>query len=781
MKIKGILRSVMIFLLVAGGFTSLPAQKVKKAPPAASPVVEFSVRGGFFSDEVIVHLIAPAAQVYYTYDGSRPGIHSRPYRRPLRITGTAVIRAVAYRDGQRGPTVGHTFFIGEPPTDFPVVSIGIAPSVLFHREKGLFVQGADAVDSLESKPGANFWSRKEVLINTEIFESNGGCVYRSETGMRLFGGMSRLFPQKSLAIVARDRYGVDPIRHPLFGQGGPDEFKFLVLRNSGSDWGKSHFRDAMMTGLVRDWDLETQRSRPAHVYINGRYWGIYHIREKVNRYFINTYHDIDKDSIDLLEHYMTLKKGSRRHYYNMLDFMKTHDLSSSANYAYLRGLMEMGNFMDHQIAQIYFDNRDAGGNIKYWRAQRPGARWRWILYDTDWGFGLHDPEAYRFNSLAFHTEPDGPNWPNPPWSTFMLRKLLENETFERQFLNRFADRLNTSLRAERVERHINAHYQTLLPEMPRQLNRWNLRRERWENHVARMRIFARQRPSYVWRHLQERFAPGEFRQLQVATSPGGTVILNDNLEINPLDSFNGQYFSRIPVSLKAEPDYGFRFSHWEGIRMRKELRDIRLYLREPTYRVRAVFERYIHPLAGKVVINEIGPVRSESGDWVELYNHSDRPVFLRDWLLIDSKHEFRLPNVRIEPKDYLVICQDSARFRRVFPQAYNIISGLPFGINKHQETIGLYADRYAMIDSVSYRIPPTDSVFSLSLLLPTLDNSQLENWSFRFGLGTPNQPNPYYVESRIRYVQEKWMQVGLAAGVVLICILLLVLRHREVL
>ncbi|MDV7398998.1 CotH kinase family protein, partial [Arthrospira platensis SPKY1] len=110
--------------------------------------------------------------------------------------------------------------------------------------------------------------------------------------------------------------------------------------------------------------------------------------------------------------------------------------------------------MHYQIAEIFFDNQDAGGNIRYWKAKSADAKWRWILYDTDWGFGLHEASAYANNSLAFHTAANGPAWPNPPWSTFILRKLLENYDYQRAFVNRFADLLNTNFSSFAVEQQI---------------------------------------------------------------------------------------------------------------------------------------------------------------------------------------------------------------------------------------------------------------------------------------------------------------------------------------
>ncbi len=767
---------IFIIFLLAG----LRAFSQAEAPATVEPEpleVRFSLNGGFFSGEVELQLFSTGTEIYYTTNGTKPNKRAIRYRQPIRIKETTVIRAVAYRGNERGITIGHTFFIEEPATTFPVVSISLPSWVLFDRNKGLFMQGKNVVDTIISLPGANFWSRKEVVVNTEIFESDGSCVFRSESGMRLFGGMSRLFPQKSLAIVARDRYGKKRIDHPLFGDKGPKKYKYIVLRNAGSDWGKAHFRDAFMTGLLDDWDLEKQAYRPCHVYINGDYWGIYNIREKVNRFFVEDHADVDRDSIDLLEHYMSVKRGSRRHYRQMLDYMKKNDLSDPGHFAHVEGMMEVDNFMDYQIAQIFFDNQDAGGNIKFWRPQTPEGRWRWILYDTDWGFGLHDDDAYLNNSLAFHTKPNGPRWPNPPWSTFILRNLLKNENFQKKFLNRFADRLNTTFDPVRIEQHIDRYYFNLLPEMPRHLHRWRLSENDWQDQVGMLRTFARERSAYVWMHLMERFDTGALRHVKISSSSGGTLLVNDNIRLRD-QQMEGTYFEKVPLSLKAIPDYGYRFSHWEGIAVDDQLRELHLSLNDKAFEIRAVFEKYIHPLAGKIIINEVSPNNRKAGDWIEIFNYSRERVSLNGWILTDTRNEFIFPDVSIDANDYLVICQDSAKFMTEFPRAYNVIGGMDFGLNKRHEVLRLFANANATVDSTSYQIFPTDSTFTLNLLLPYLENSDPENWEQRWGAGSPNAPNAFYLESSIRQVQQQWMQVGLAAAVVLLCLLLLFLRHQ---
>lgn len=743
------------------------------------PVITFAPEGGFYENTQSVELISEGAVIYYTTDGSMPRrIAQHRYRAPVQLRNTTVIRAIAWRGKEKNYPVSHTYFINEPQTDLPVVSLSVSPDLLFDTERGLFVEGENVVDSIWKKPGANFWSKKELSVNTEIYEPDSVCYIRQQTGMRLFGGMSRLFPQKSLTVVARSRYGDKRMKHPVFGKEGLKKHKFLVLRNSGSDFGKSHFRDAFMTGLLDDWDLEKQNSRPAHVYLNGDYWGIYNIREKVNRYFLSGHFPIDKDSLDLMEHRLSRKRGSSKHYVRLLKFLLDNSLADPANYAYVKSQIEVENFMDYQIAQIYFDNRDAGGNIKYWRPQTPDGKWRWILYDTDWGFGLHDDEAFRHNSLEFHTKPDGIGWPNPAWSTLILRKLLENSEFERAFINRFADRLNTTFAKENIASEIDLHEGVLREEINRHLKRWRLSKKEWERQVANMRNFGEKRPVYMRKHLREKFDLGESNLLTIKSTEGGKVIINDNIKVKGENRYSGWYFADVPVSVEANPRLGYRFVGWEGADEFADEKELVLKLEQKHTKLTAVFEKYDHPLAGKIIINEVNANNKKAGDWVEVYNYSDETINLTDWTFTDSKNKFKLPEVSLPPRDYLILCEHEARFAQTYPEAYRFFGDLGFGLSKRSESLALFDETGAWVDSVAYVLPPTDSVFTFNLLLPHLNNANQENWESRNGLGTPCAANPYYVESALQVQQDRWMQVGGAAGIIVLCIILLFFRRR---
>lgn len=750
---------------------------------AQCPAPVFFPQGGFFNEELEVFIHAETgADIFFTVDGSKPTTKSIRYRNSLLIEKTTVVRAVAVNAwGEISPLAAQTFFIGEPESTIPVVSIAAPPQLLFDPEIGLFMVGSRVVPGGRPLNGANFWTKKELVVHAELFEPEGRSVFNSPVGMRLFGGYSRLFPQKSLALVARERYGEKRVKYPVFGKEAPKSFKYLVLRNSGSDFGMSHFRDALMTGLLEDWDMDKQAYQPAHVYINGKYWGIYNLREKVNRHFIANHHAVDKDSIDLLEHRGVVRRGSGMHYRQLLAYLQSHDLANPAHYEWVKTQMDLDNFMQYQIAQIFFDNQDAGGNIKFWRPQKPDGRWRWILYDTDWGFGLHDEFGWRNNSLVFHTESNGPGWPNPPWSTFILRKLLENDMFRDQFLLRFSDHLNTTFHPERVLAAIEEKYRRLLPEMPRHLQRWRLSRQKWDQQVDVMRQFACARPDAVYSHLAEFFNPGALCNVLTSASPGGMVMLNGHIEIAAGgEQFTGYYFESSLLHFKAVALPGYRFSYWEGVNMDSGIREFSMRPLSGGLCIRAVFEPFMHPLTDKIVINEISPDHAAAGDWIEIYNNTRETVHVKGWIIADLRNEAVLPDLKIGPRDYLLLCRDVGRFKAVFPSAYNVSASLTFGLHKRKDHLYLYSDEGALVDQVVYHIPPTDSNFVLSLLMPTLQNHDLRNWEQAWNSGTPSAANPFFVESRIGNIQKEWMEIGIAAGVFLVCTLLLYLRSKGV-
>ena len=147
------------------------------------------------------------------------------------------------------------------------------------------------------------------------------------------------------------------------------------------------------------------------------------MREKVNEHFIASKHNVEADEIDILTNNSELVHGKTDDYDDLINFINSTNLSFGQNFDYVEDQIDIDNYIMYQVAQIYFNNHDwPGNNIKYWKHK--DGKWKWIIYDTDFGFGSHPSWLdYHFNTLGFALDENGPGWPNPPWSTLLFRKI----------------------------------------------------------------------------------------------------------------------------------------------------------------------------------------------------------------------------------------------------------------------------------------------------------------------------------------------------------------------
>ena len=356
----------------------------------------------------------------------------------------------------------------------------------------------------------------------------------------------------------------------------------------------------------------------------------------------------------------------------------------------------------------------------------------------------------------------------------ILRNLLKNEGFKKEFVNRFCDHLNESFESEQVLTTLEGFINAYQDEMPRHWKRWGKREKYWHRELEIMKTFGAERPSYMRQEMQELFATGETVDVSVDVEGGGMVRINDHLEYHAEKDL--VYFEEFPIKVEAVPHFGFKFSHWEGVEVPDSVDVFQMHFSSASYQLKAVFKEYINPLAGKVIINEVSCNNKKTGDWIELYNNSEEEVNLEGWILTDLKNEFYLPGYKMAPKSYVSIAQKELKFRKHHMNPYGILGDFRFGLSKRKERIQLYTSLGEVIDSVGYLLEPTDSVFTYSLLLPELDNGDEENWEVLPGFGSPGKGNPYFIESRIKAEQDKWMKIGATASFVMILLIMLVYR-----
>ena len=138
---------------------------------------------------------------------------------------------------------------------------------------------------------ANYFSGKKIKMEFDYFVN--GKLVKQKGKMKVSGGGSRKQPQKSFNIKANESFD-----YPFFKNLPFKNYKNLRLRVSGQDR-ETHLRDALMHNLVISTNIDIQAYQPAVMYLNGKYWGIYNIREKFNKNYIFQHHNVEK--IDALE------------------------------------------------------------------------------------------------------------------------------------------------------------------------------------------------------------------------------------------------------------------------------------------------------------------------------------------------------------------------------------------------------------------------------------------------------------------------------------------------
>jgi len=567
---------------------------------------------GFYTADVSVSAIAydPDVTIRYTTDGSTPTESSPVLTPPLAVSGRAgqtpvlaminhtapeappwvawnppvgdvfmgtVVRARAFKEGSApSPVATSTYFVDPGmPTRYtlPVISVVTDAANLYDYNTGIYVPGvnydpADFYNTGNYMMNGSAWERP---VHVEFFETGGQLKFSQDAGARIHGGGSSVNPQKSLRLYADGYSDSGEFRYKIFPTRWMTGYTRFILRSSGNDWLSTLFRDGLIQGLMEGTEVDLQAYRPSIVFINGEFWGIHNLRERYDKYYIESHHG--EEDVDLLESTGEVDEGDRVAWQALQYHLWTHDLRDSDAYDYVENRVDLENFIDYNLIEIYCGNTDwPAVNSRYWRPRTPDGKWRWMLYDTDSGFGLTKGDrAYEHDTLAFAATMARPEhyYPNGEGFTRLLRKLLRNTAFRARFINRMADLLNSRLAPDTVVAQIDAKQAAILPHMQEHLNRWARpdTLANWNTRVETMRNFARERPAYLRQHSVKFFGLTGTAGVTVnVTGAGtGTVRVNSLALAAAQMPWQGIYFQDVPIELEAVPAAGSRFAGWQGI------------------------------------------------------------------------------------------------------------------------------------------------------------------------------------------------------------------------
>ena len=467
--------------------------------------VLFSHHGGFYDEPFALSLGSNdwECQIHYTTNGNTPTANSPRYVAPLfldehlystsdiytlpiapvndqfvpaSVQHAIVIRAAAF-DGE-GRRVSEVFTqtylirsLGCEHHGLPVISVCCDSLSLFDYDTGILVPGV-YFDAEKADSTGNYFQRGrewERLCNVEFYELDNSGI-NQQCGLRTHGNRGRKAAAKGLKIYAREEYGKKRFKHRFFETTNIKSFKHLVLKPFSTVWPCEGVRDFVADRMALQMGLEAPNSRPMVMYLNGEYWGIYFLQEKIDGHYLDDHFGIDPEQCNVIsgngktglisQWNLEVVSGDDEGFRQMLDWLEDADLSDSVNYAYLSHLVDIDNFIDYQIFETFITNMDwPANNMRCW--QTGDSKWRFAFYDGD--FAMMDTTCSVFENATYVSDN---LWHTGGKSTLLFRRLLENNDFKLRFLNRVDELCNNALLFENTVLYLDEVEQVIRLEVP---------------------------------------------------------------------------------------------------------------------------------------------------------------------------------------------------------------------------------------------------------------------------------------------------------------------------
>ena len=447
--------------------------------------VEFSRSGGRITGGAFtLELISPdGLPVYYTTDGSNPTEFSPQYTSPIEISSTTVVKAAAWAEGYLPSAAAANTYVFDNTGDLRLVCVSGDRETL---------NGSSGV--------LNTGSKTSIETYVEVYDYDGSLMISQGAELTTSGRAYRVtFAQKAFRLVAKSIYGNATFDAQLFTKRDYEVSNSFVMRASGQDCQRSHMVDSVITSLASETGLFYQETELAEVYVNGEYWGMYNMRERVDPFTLAQYEGWDNpDAIDMVEsNTMYSVQGSSQNIREVMQRVHRTDLTNPANLEALRQYIDVENYLDYVIMQIYTANEDLN-NVRMYRNTEGDGKWRWALFDLDL--------AYRNDKNSVNMWLKGGDVGSiTTQNAELFVKLMENAEMRDYFLTRFGEMLADELSAENVFGLISERYDAIEDEMRSNCERWGWSHGSWTNYVKKIAQYAINRPPRLIEFTQGAF------------------------------------------------------------------------------------------------------------------------------------------------------------------------------------------------------------------------------------------------------------------------------------
>lgn len=440
----------------------------------------FSVDRGFYESPFQLSLSTDTAdaEIYYTTDGSEPSPEQgRRYQSSIEISTTSIVRARAFKENWLPSNIAtHTYLFlsdvirqpqqpeGYPTTWYvsaadygmdsrvtnhpdyrehirealrshPTLSLVLDRQSLFNRTTGIYVNPQASGDA---------WER---AVSAEFFDFSDGREIQVDAGLRMQGNASRSpsRPKHNMRLTFRRQYGSGRLNFKVFDNTEVDAFNNLILRGqNGDSWIHPNANQRKRAQYIRDqWHRDVQRSMGHaslnqghfHLYINGLYWGFYHVFERVEAEFMAENFGGEEEDYDVIKDLnraagrVTPIDGNLNAWNRMMQLGAESGVRTEAFYE-IQQWLDLDNFVDYMLLNFYSGNTDwDSSNWRAGRRREEGRGYRFFPWDSERTVG----DAAQ-SSVALGTNTTGRNIANRP--SGLHQQLARNEDYRLFFADR---------------------------------------------------------------------------------------------------------------------------------------------------------------------------------------------------------------------------------------------------------------------------------------------------------------------------------------------------------
>ena len=392
--------------------------------------------------------------------------------------------------------------------DFPIISLSMPVENWFD---GIPNGEGTSIYNNVYVPGGNMPTDYSARANLEFFDENG-YSFSTNTQVKVGGGWSRGYPQRTLHLnFAKDENGVkqQPIIFDIFGnrtKRGDDEallteFSRFRLWNGGSTYDNSlRFNDAFLQLLAEDLNVATAAVKPAIVYLNGEFWGMYYMREHYSDVYFKTNYDVKKGDVQYFDYVggrYNVEDGDEAEANAFIAEMNAYldnaenNFADQATYdAFFDKYVDEASMIDCIIMQVWAGNWDFVGNSnnhRVWRVSKPqegnpytDGKLRFVLHDLD--MTINNRSMAGGDNVNLLSVASG--WSLTKYNLF--NRALANEGFRERLYNRAVELCRNQLSPASTIDVLNKFAAEVRPLVGYNYIRWfqNQSTEQWDGAIS---------------------------------------------------------------------------------------------------------------------------------------------------------------------------------------------------------------------------------------------------------------------------------------------------------